>query len=80
MTKVLVAYSAEAPPQEMARFEVSPAGEIKATYTNESLRAQHEAGVFTARTGRVRLEDGRRFLDALELSLSTSSFLRLETA
>jgi hypothetical protein len=78
MTKMLRAYSVDAPRDEMARFELLPDGQVKATYANESLRTQHETvGVFTARTGRVRLEAGRRFL---ELSLSTSSFLRLEDA
>ena len=46
-----------------------------------SIRDQYErVGVFTARTGRVKPQDGRQFLDALELSLSTSSFWRLEDA
>lgn len=81
MIKVLRSYSADDPPRELARFEQHPDGRVTATYASESLRAQHEAGgVYTARTGRVKIGDGRKFLDALELSVSTSSFLRLEPA
>lgn len=80
-TKVIRAYSAETDPEEMARFEVRPDGTIVASYTNAGLRDSHErSGVYTARTGRVFPRDGRRFLDALELSLSHSSFWRLEDA
>jgi len=79
VTKVLRTYAAHGPPLELARFDLQPDGRIVATYASKALRAEHEIdGVYTALHGEVRVADGARFLDALELSLSVSSFWRLE--
>jgi hypothetical protein len=66
----------DAPPIELAVFELLADGKVHAEYRDETWRAALEdAGIMTVESGRVTPANGRAFFDALDLAYSQSSFV-----